>query len=160
LKIIQRAHQNAKKATTPALRLTPPHLRRGLRGGRKAMAVHYNKSTMKLQRKALRNALSKAERIMWNHLSRRQMNGYKFRRQHSVDQYVIDFYCPALKLAIEINGDSHFMFGAEEQDRIRQEHIESFGIQFLRFTNEEVIKNIDGVCQIVYNKIEDMKDVK
>ena len=97
---------------------------------------------------------------MWNHLSRRQMNGYKFRHQHSVDQYVIDFYCPELKPAIDIDGDSHFMFGAEEQDRIRQEHIESFGIQFLRFTNEDVLKNIDIVCQTVYNKIGDIKNAK
>ena len=97
---------------------------------------------------------------MWNHLSRRQMNGYKFRRQQSVDQYVIDFYCPELKLAIEIDGDSHFMSGAEVQDKIRQEYIESFGIQFLRFTNEDVYKNIDGVCQTVYNKIEEVAIVE
>jgi very-short-patch-repair endonuclease len=130
------------------------------------MAEHYNKSIMKQRRKALRKNLSKAEAIMWNHLSRRQMNGYKFRRQHSVDQYVIDFYCPRLKLAIEVDGDSHFMVGAEEQDKIPQEHIESFGIQFLpaspaggRITNEDVCKNIDGVCQIIYNKIEEIKIV-
>jgi very-short-patch-repair endonuclease len=67
------------------------------RGGRKAMAEHYNKSTMKQRRKALRKNLSKAEAIMWNHLSRRQMNGYKFRRQQSVDQYVIYLNCSELK---------------------------------------------------------------
>jgi very-short-patch-repair endonuclease len=69
------------------------------------MAEHYNKSIMTQRRKALRKNLSKAEAIMWNHLSRRQLHGYKFRRQHSVDQYVLDFYCPELKLAIEIDGD-------------------------------------------------------
>lgn len=124
------------------------------------MAEHYNKSAMKQRRKTLRKNLSKAEAIMWNHLSRRQMNGYKFRRQQSVDQYVIDFYCPELKLAIEIDGDSHFMSGAEVQDKIRQEYIESFGIKFLRFTNEDVYKNIDGVCQTVYNKIEEVAIVE
>jgi very-short-patch-repair endonuclease len=124
------------------------------------MAEHYNKSAMKQRRKTLRKNLSKAEAIMWNHLSRRQMNGYKFRRQHSVDQHVIDFYCPELKLAIEIDGDSHFMSGVEVQDKIRQEYIESFGIKFLRFTNEDVYKNIDGVCQTVYNKIEEVAIAK
>jgi very-short-patch-repair endonuclease len=72
----------------------PPQMRRGQaqrRGGRKATAKHYNKSTMKQQRKALRKSLSKAEVIMWNHLSRKQKHGYKFRRQQSVDQYVINF---------------------------------------------------------------------
>ena len=124
------------------------------------MAEHYNKSAMKQRRKTLRKNLSKAEAIMWNHLSRRQMKVYKIRRQHSVDQYVIDFSCPELKLAIEIDGDSHFMTGAEEQDKTRQEYIESFGIQFLRFTNDDVYKNIDGVCQTVYNKVEEIKMVE
>jgi very-short-patch-repair endonuclease len=117
----------------------------------KAMTEHYNKSVLTQRRKELRKNLSKAEAIMWNHLSRRQIHGYKFRRQYSVDQYVLDFYCPELKLAIEIDGDSHFMPGAQEQDKARQEHIEAFGIRFLRFTNEDVCKNIDGVCQAVYN---------
>jgi very-short-patch-repair endonuclease len=122
----------------------------------KAMTEHYNKSVLTQWRKALRKNLSKAEAIMWNHLSRRQMSGYKFRRQHSVDQYVLDFYCPELKLAIEIDGDSHFMPGAQEQDKTRQEHIEAFGIRFLRFTNEDVCKNVDGVCQTVYNAVDEL----
>ena len=89
------------------------------------------------------------------------MHGCKFRRQYSVDQYVIDFYCPEFKIAIEIDGDSHFKTGAEDYDKARQEYIESFGIQFLpaspaggRFTNEDVCKNINGVCQKIYEKIE------
>ena len=119
------------------------------------MTSHYNISVLKQRRRALRKNLSKAEAIMWNHLSRRQMHGYKFRRQYSVDKYVIDFYCPRLKLAIEVDGDSHFMPGIEGHDNIRQEYIESFGIQFLRFTHEDVCKNIDGVCQNIYIKIEE-----
>jgi very-short-patch-repair endonuclease len=69
------------------------------------MIEDYNKFTMTQRRKALRKNLSKAEAIMWNNLSCKQMHGYKFRRQHSIDQYVLDFYCPELKLAIEIDGD-------------------------------------------------------
>ena len=78
------------------------------------MVEHYNKPNMKQRRKVLRNAMTQAEIIVWSKLSRRQMHGYKFRRQYSVDQYVIDFYCPELKLAIEVDGDSHFMEAAEE----------------------------------------------
>ena len=85
------------------------------------------------------------------------MSGYKFRRQHSVDQYVLDFYCPELKLVIEIDGDSHFMPGAQEQDKTRQKHIEAFGIRFLRFTNEDVCKNVDGVFQNVYNAVDELR---
>jgi very-short-patch-repair endonuclease len=93
--------------------------------------------------------MSKADVILWKELSCKQMHGYKFRRQYGVDQYVLDFYCLRLKLATEVDGDSHFMPGAEEQDKTRQEHIEVFGIRFLRFTNADVYENIDGVCHVI-----------
>jgi very-short-patch-repair endonuclease len=85
------------------------------------------------------------------------MHGERFLRQYGVDQYVLDFYCPHLKLAIEIDGESHFMPGAEEQDKTRQEYIEAYGIRFLRFANPEVCDNLDGVCQMIYDEIEMMK---
>jgi len=84
------------------------------------MTEHYNKSVMKRRRRALRKNLSNAETNMWKHLSHHQMHGYKFRRQYSIDQYILDFYCTRLKLAIEVDGDSHFKHGAEDQDKARQ----------------------------------------
>jgi len=126
----------------------------------KAMTEHYNKSTMKERRRGLRKNLSKAEAIMWKHLSRRQMHGCKFRRPYSVDQYVLDFYCPELKLAIEVDGDSHFATGAEEYDKERQEHIEAYRIRFLRFTNVDVCENLDGVCQDIFDTIEENQIAK
>ena len=87
------------------------------------------------------------------HLSRRQMLGYKFRRQHSVDQYVIDFYCPQLKLAIEVDGECHFTEAGREYDRRRQEHIETFGIKFLRVMNSDVLSNIYGVLDRIAEEI-------
>jgi very-short-patch-repair endonuclease len=104
--------------------------------------------------------MSKTEVILWDKLSRKQMHGYKFRRQYGVDQYILDFYCPRLKLAIEIDGDSHFTPGAEEIDKARQEYIEAYGIRFLHFTNPEVCENLDGVCQMIYEEIEIMKNRK
>ena len=88
------------------------------------------------------------------------MHGKRFLRQYGVDQYVLDFYCPELKLAIEVDGESHFMPGVEDQDKARQEHIEAYGIRFLRFTNPEVCDNLDGVCQDIYDKIEEIKIVE
>lgn len=76
----------------------------------------------------IRRNLCKAEAIMWRYLSRRQMLGYKFRRRYGVDQYVIDFYCPELKLAVEIDGETHFRAGPKEYDEIRQKHLEQYGI--------------------------------
>ena len=62
---------------------------------------------------------------------------------------VTDFYCPALKLAVEIDGDSHFVADADKNDARRQVFIESFGIRFLRFTNEEVYRNLEGVLEAI-----------
>ena len=84
------------------------------------------------------------------------MLGYKFRRQYSVSTYVVDFYCPELKLAVEIDGGSHFQKGSEDNDRQRQTFIESFGIRFLRFTNEDVFKNLEGVIEAVRRTVLEM----
>src|SRR3989337_4415742 len=92
----------------------------------------------------------------------RQMLGYKFRRQYSVDKYVIDFYCPKLKLAVEIDGEVHNVPEQKEHDEKRQEKLEKFGITFVRITNEELLGNpnkafatieeiIKPIVQIRYN---------
>jgi len=82
---------------------------------------------------------------LWQVLRNRQANGHKFRRQYSVDRYILDFYCPSAKLAIEIDGDSHFTESAVQADRVRQKAIEELGIRFLRFTNQEVYESLDDV---------------
>jgi len=69
------------------------------------------------------------------------MLGYKFRRQYSVDKYVIDFYGPKLKLAVEIDGDVHNIPEQKEHDEKRQAKLEQFGITFVRITNEELLGN-------------------
>ena len=122
------------------------------------MSIVFNNKAYTARRKALRRSLSKAEAVIWLHLSRKQMNGFKFRRQYSVNQYVIDFYCPELKLAIEIDGDSHYGYLSEKYDNERQKYIESFGIHFMRFTNDDVYNNIDGVLQMIYEWTEQYKN--
>ncbi len=118
------------------------------------MTEAFNKKELQARRRALRKNMPKAEIILWSKLKNRQMHGERFLRQYSVDQYILDFYCPRLKLAIEVDGDSHFKAGAEEYDKARQEYIESFGVSFLRFLNTDVCENIDGVCQTIYNEID------
>ncbi len=75
---------------------------------------------------------------------RSEQLGAKFRRQYSVDAYVLDFYAPRLKLAIELDGDSHFTDEAMEYDRTRTAYLERFGIEVLRFSNLEIGENLDG----------------
>lgn len=111
------------------------------------MTQIFNKKPHTPLRKILRNKPSKPEFIMWQYLRKKQLNGYKFRRQVGIGRYVVDFYCPQLKLVIEIDGESHYVDDAPAQDRVRQEEIEALGIRVLRFTNTEVMNNIDGVIQ-------------
>lgn len=111
------------------------------------MTIIFNRTSERVKRKALRKAMPKAEVILWAHLKNKQLHGYKFRRQYSVGPYIVDFYCPRLKLAIEIDGPTHFTKQAKRYDLQRQRYIESFGIRFLRVTNLDVYENIEGVIE-------------
>jgi very-short-patch-repair endonuclease len=96
------------------------------------------------------------EVILWSKLKNRRLCGYKFRRQHGIGNFVVDFYCPELKLAIEIDGDTHYTLESGESDRQRQAFIESYGIQFVRFTNKEVCRNLEGVTEAIAEWIKRM----
>jgi len=91
----------------------------------------------------LRKHQTPAETRLWNALSRRQLAGLKFRRQHPVGQFIVDFYCPAYKLVIEVDGDIHTYQKA--YDNARTEQLQSFGYRVLRFTNEEVLSDLQTV---------------
>jgi len=109
---------------------------------------------MKERRRQLRQDQTYAEKIMWLHLRNRKLLGIKFRRQYSVDNYVIDFYAPELKIAIELDGSIHNEAGQKEYDKFRQRHLENYGIKFIRITNEELLGNPDKA----FSKIE--KEIK
>jgi very-short-patch-repair endonuclease len=105
------------------------------------------KSNLKATARTLRKQMTLAEVLLWNALKGTQMLGYDFHRQKPIDQYVVDFFCPRLMLAIEIDGTSHE--GKQEQDSRRQKEIERYGISFLRFSDNEVKQNLHGVLQSV-----------
>ncbi|USR91654.1 endonuclease domain-containing protein [Phormidium yuhuli AB48] len=92
---------------------------------------------------------------LWNHLKRRQMQGFDFDRQRPIDEYIVDFYCKQLMLAIEIDGSSHDSEEAQEQDRYRQARLEALGVRFLRFTNWQVMHETDGVLRAIRQWIRD-----
>ena len=104
--------------------------------------------------------MSDAERILWSKLRQRQVLGHKFRRQYSVGRFVLDFYSAALKLAIEVDGESHLRPGAREFDRERDTYIEGFGIRFLRFTTTDVRRNLNGVVTRIYEAVEQMRGTR
>lgn len=107
----------------------------------------YNKSEIRQTRRALRKNMPTPEIIVWGKIRNRQLSGYKFRRQYSFNNFIVDFYCVEKKLVIEIDGDSHSGKKAIEYDNNRQKNIEALGIIFLRFTNEAVVNNIEGVLE-------------
>jgi very-short-patch-repair endonuclease len=106
----------------------------------------FNKKRMKGLRQELRGRMPQAELVLWNQL-RGQALGFKFRRQHGIGSFVVDFYCPKAKLVLEIDGDSHFEDGVAEYDQKRQRYIERLGIRVLRFTNNDVLESLDAVVE-------------
>ncbi len=102
--------------------------------------------------KSLRKNSTLGERLLWKYLRKRQILGYKFRRQYPILNYILDFYCPELKLAIEIDGASHDE-SKYEYDLKRQKEVEAYGVIFLRFTEYEVRENAVQVADFVQNKI-------
>jgi very-short-patch-repair endonuclease len=125
-------------------------------GGRlenSTLTIIYNKSSQKEKRRYLRHHMPKAEIILWSALKNKQVLGYKFRRQYSVGSFVLDFYCPRLKLALEVDGESHFSNSAKIYDQERQKYIEEFGIKFLRFINNDIYTNLDGVIEEIIRTI-------
>ena len=83
----------------------------------------------------------------------RRLLGYKFKRQYSVDQYVMDFYCSELKFAVELDGESHDSLMQKEYDAKRQKYLEDYGIEFIRITNDEFLGNPNKAFGKIENAI-------
>ncbi len=115
----------------------------------------FNKHQELEKRRLLRQSSPEAEELLWSRLRRDQLFHCKFRRQYSVGPFVIDFYCPAAKLAVEVDGPSHAIADAPGYDKGRQDYIESFGIQFLRFSNSEVRNAMNGVLACIEAAVRD-----
>jgi len=105
----------------------------------------HNLPEKKPQRRELRSRLTPEESFLWTFLQHRQLAGRKFRRQHSVGPYILDFYCPAEKLAVELDGSTHDHEAAQAYDAKRETFLSKLGIRTVRFQNSEVRKNIEGV---------------
>lgn len=100
----------------------------------------------------LRRNLTEAERALWEHLRYRQIGGHKFRRQHGVGPYIVDFTCVEKRLIIELDGGHHTQ--QAEYDNIRTEWLESQGFQVLRFWNNQVLQEIEAVKLVILNALE------
>lgn len=97
--------------------------------------------------KRLRENMTVTEIILWEELKKKKLLGYKFRRQHPISNYIVDFYCHKLKLVIEVDGGYHNHFKQRELDKKRTEIIEFQGLKVIRFTNEEIAENLSTVIK-------------
>ena len=99
------------------------------------------------ERRALRNSSTAAESVLWKAIKGRQIEGIKFRRQHSVGAYITDFYCPELKLCIELDGEIHNENWASSHDTIRTSFLNEMGITVLRYDNQVVYYHIEAIIE-------------
>ncbi len=104
----------------------------------------------------LRKNMTEAEKIVWEKLSNNKLD-IRIRRQHQIHKYIADFYCHELKLIIEIDGDIHLAKEHKEYDINRDITLSEFGIQILRFTNHQVINNIDEIINEIKKKVVEIK---
>ncbi|OGH77983.1 MAG: hypothetical protein A2469_01165 [Candidatus Magasanikbacteria bacterium RIFOXYC2_FULL_40_16] len=114
--------------------------------------IHNLKNNKKIRQK-LRNTTTKSEKKLWSEIKQSRL-GYKFRRQHGIANYIVDFYCPDLQVIIEIDGYIHAEDYQTEKDKKRQKFLENKGFNILRYRNEQVLYEIDSVLQDIKNKLD------
>lgn len=117
----------------------------------------YNKSETKELRRKLRQSLTPEERKIWNLVRNKKILDLKFFRQYSVGKYILDFYCPMIKLCLEIDGGQHNEEENLNYDENRTKYLKSLGIIVIRFWNNEINSNLEGVYEKLYKTAEDLK---
>ena len=108
-----------------------------------------NKKELKDIRRKLRNNPTPAESALWVHLKANRLDGTHWRRLFSVGNYVLDFYCPAYKLCVELDGKEHYTIQGDTNDYDRSAYLNSVGIRVVRFENKEVWEDIDRVLDVI-----------
>lgn len=129
---------------------SPPVLG-GVSVGRGGKSQINNLPHLKAFRKNLRKNLTPAEAKFWKIVQNSNLDGRKFRRQHSIGNYILDFYCPAEKLAIELDGEGHFTDSARVCDFERRLFIEQCGVKVLRFENKRIFEDLEWVIDVIKN---------
>ena len=117
----------------------------------KRKIIPYNPN-LKEKARELRYNMTLSEVALWNELKRKQLKGYDFNRQRPIDDFIVDFYCKDLMLAIEVDGESHI--GKEQYDSLRDDRLKQLGVNVLRFDDLEVRYNLDSVVKKIEQWIE------
>jgi very-short-patch-repair endonuclease len=88
---------------------------------------------------------------LWLHFKNSQLEGRKFRRQHSIENYILDFYCPSEKVNIELDGAAHYTEEGTENDKLRDQFLNELDITVLRIENRDVFENLENVLEMIKN---------
>ena len=108
------------------------------------MQVHNKKSLLKIRR-TLWVKSTPVEGALWQEIRNGKLNGLKFKRQHSIGNFIVDFYCASKRLIIELDGNVHFTKDQKEKDRLRDINLTEMDFRILRFTNDQVLFDIEQV---------------
>jgi len=114
--------------------------------------IPFNKNLKEFAREFRKN-MTDAERFLWAKVRRKGLKGYNFYRQKNIGNYIVDFYCPKAKLVIEIDGGQHYSEEGRKKDTVRDGYLAGLGFTVLRFSDREVLKNIDGVIERIYERL-------
>ena len=98
-------------------------------------------------KRLFRSHLTPAETRLWSRLRGKQFFGFKFRRQHGIGPYIVDFYCAAKSVVIEVDGDVHAQEVQAVKDEVRERFLRNLGLRIVRYTNDEILTNLDGVLE-------------
>ncbi|MBL1265656.1 endonuclease domain-containing protein [Methylomicrobium sp. RS1] len=108
---------------------------------------------LKFKARSLRSNMTDAENMLWSRVRRKQIPGVQFYRQKPIGDYIVDFYAPQAKLVIELDGGQHFEPEQQRYDGRRALYLQKQGLAVLRFTNVEVLKNIEGVMEVIFREV-------
>jgi len=112
----------------------------------------YNKKLKPLARRFRKN-MTYAERLLWSKIRNKQLKNLQFYRQRIITNFIVDFYCPKAKLAIELDGGQHYTYKGRTSDILRDRILRNLGIRVLRFSDREVVENLKGVIQKIYESL-------
>jgi len=109
--------------------------------------------TLKANARDLRKNMTDVESFLWSGIRKKQLKGFQFYRQKNIGDYIVDFYCPAAKLIIEVDGGQHYAQSGKERDNKRDAFMKSLGFRVLRFSDIDVLKDLPGVLGKIYGEM-------
>jgi very-short-patch-repair endonuclease len=121
------------------------------------MGTIFNNAEQTQSRRFLRKHLPKPEVLLWKCIHRRKITNAKFRRQHGIGPYIVDFYCPEVRLAIEIDGLNHTFGERPEYDASRTAYLQSLNVHVVRFSNDDVLNGLERVLHLIQMKVEELR---